>query len=158
LVRGTITVRAASPTPPGLRDSTTLTIVPKPVAMVKVSGDGQTGAATQPLPQPLVVQVNGSDNLGVPGVTVTFSALTGGGSADAATVVTDSLGRASTGVTLGPSTGAQSFKAAAGTLTVTFAASGSAAPPKTWTGAVSTDWNVAGNWSPSGVPAATDSV
>ncbi|MTH18301.1 glycine-rich domain-containing protein, partial [Flavobacterium sp. LC2016-01] len=29
---------------------------------------------------------------------------------------------------------------------------------KTWTGATSTDWNVAGNWSPSGVPTATDCV
>ncbi|SDZ35445.1 hypothetical protein SAMN05444397_105343 [Flavobacterium aquidurense] len=29
---------------------------------------------------------------------------------------------------------------------------------KTWTGATSTDWNVAGNWSPSGIPSATDCV
>ena len=157
ITRGTVTVRAISPAPPGLSDSTTVRIVPKPAAMVKVSGDGQTGVASQPLPLPLVVQVNGSDNLGVPGVTVTFAALSGG-TVDSAQVVTDSLGRASTGVTLGPSTTAQSFSATAGTLSVTFGATGSAVPPKTWTGAVSTDWNTAGNWSPAGVPGATDSV
>ncbi len=33
-----------------------------------------------------------------------------------------------------------------------------AAPVKTWTGAVSTDWSVAGNWSPAGAPGATDDV
>lgn len=157
ITRGTVTVRAVSPTPPGLSDSTTVRIVPKPAAMVKVSGDGQTGVVSQPLPLPLVVQVNGSDNLGVPGVPVTFAALSGG-AVDSAQVVTDSLGRASTGVTLGPSTTAQNFSATAGTLSVTFGATGSAVPPKTWTGAVSTDWNAAGNWSPAGVPGATDSV
>src|SRR6185437_312121 len=157
ITRGTVTVRAISPTPPGLSDSTTVRIVPKPAAMVKVSGDGQTDVASQPLPLPLVVQVNGSDNLGVPGVAVTFAALSGG-TVDSAQVVTDSLGRASTGVTLGPSTTAQSFSATAGTLSVTFGATGSAVPPKTWTGAVSTDWGTPGNWSPAGVPTATDSV
>ena len=158
LVRGVVTVYAQSPTPPGLQDSTTIHIVPKPTGLVKVSGDGQTGTASTPLPLPLVVQVNGSDNLGVPSVPVTFAVATGGGSVDTANVVTDSLGRASTGVTLGPTTGNQTFTASAIGLTVTFAANGSAAPPKTWTGAVSTDWNVAGNWTPSGVPTATDSV
>ncbi|HEX4560820.1 MAG TPA: hypothetical protein VH113_03215 [Gemmatimonadales bacterium] len=157
ITRGTVTVRAVSPTPPGLRDSTTIHIVPKPSSVVKVSGDGQTGTASQPLPLPLVVQVNGADHLGVPGVAVTFASLSGG-SVDTALVVTDSLGRASTGVTLGPSTGAQSFSATAGTLSVTFGASGSAVPPKTWTGAVSNDWNTGGNWNPAGVPGATDSV
>src|SRR5260370_34485633 len=29
---------------------------------------------------------------------------------------------------------------------------------KTWTGALSTDWNTAGNWSPPGVPASADDV
>lgn len=157
LVRGTVTIRAVSPTPPGLRDSTTVRIVPKPAAMVKVSGDGQTGVSGQALPQPLVVQVNGSDLLGVPGVTVTFSVASGGGSVDTGTVVTDSLGRAGTVVTLGAS-GVQAFKATAGALSVTFSETGGAAPPRTWTGAVSTDWNTAGNWSPAGVPGATDSV
>lgn len=158
LVRGAITVYAQSPTPPGLEDSTTVHIVPKPAALVKVGGDGQTGTASTPLPLPLVVQVNGSDALGIPGVPVTFAVATGGGTVDTANVVTDSTGRASTGVTLGPSTGNQSFTATAAGFTVTFSANGSAAPPKTWTGAVSTDWNVAGNWTPNGVPTAADSV
>jgi len=29
---------------------------------------------------------------------------------------------------------------------------------KTWTGAISTDWNTAGNWSPSGVPTSVDCI
>ncbi len=33
-----------------------------------------------------------------------------------------------------------------------------ASAQKTWTGAVSTAWNTAGNWSPSGVPSASDNV
>src|SRR5690348_1281550 len=158
ITRGTVTVRAVSPLPPGLRDSTTIRIVPKPSAIVKISGDGQSGSSGTPLAQPLVVQVNGSDNLGVPGVTVSFAAKTGGGSVDSATVVTDSLGRAGTTVKLGGVLGAQSFTATAGALSATFAANAASAPPKVWTGAVSTDWNTAGNWSPAGVPAATDSV
>jgi hypothetical protein len=140
ILRGTVTVRAVAPSPPGLRDSTTIRIVPKPSALVKISGDGQIGVAGLALPLPLVVQVNGADNLGVPGVTVTFAALSGG-LIDTPAVVTDSLGRASTGVTLGLSTGAQGFTATAGGLSVTFGAAGSAVPPKTWTGAASTDWN-----------------
>lgn len=156
--RGTVTVHVVSPSPPGLQDSTTVRIVPRPAAMIKVSGDGQTGVASQALALPLVVQVNGSDNLGVPGVTVTFAVVSGGGALDSTQLVTDSLGRAFAFVTLGPGTGAQTFSASAGGLSVTFGATGGAAPPKTWTGAVSTDWNTAGNWSPSGVPTATDSV
>lgn len=158
LSRAVVTVRAVSPTPPGLRDSTTVRIVPKPASLVKVSGDAQSGAAGSPLPLPLVVRVIGADGLGVPGVKVTFAATAGGGSVDSATVVTDTLGLAGTTVVVGPSGGSQSFTATAAGLTVTFGASGGAAPPKTWTGAVSSDWNTAGNWSPSGVPTVTDSV
>ncbi|HTR79101.1 MAG TPA: hypothetical protein VMH39_13370, partial [Gemmatimonadaceae bacterium] len=159
LTRGVVTVYAQSSTPPGLEDSTTLRIVPKPAAMVKVSGDAQTGSAGAPLSLPLVVQVNGSDQLGVSGVTVTFAAATGGGSVSASSVVTDSAGRASTTATLGSASGTQTFSASAGSLSATFseAASGTASV-KTWTGAVSTDWNTAGNWTPSAVPGTTDSV
>ena len=153
--RGSFELRVKTPT--GVTDSTLVKIVPGPAAMVKVSGDAQTGAAGKALPLPLVVQVNGSDNLGVPGVAVTFAPLSGG-AVDTASVVTDSLGRASTGVVLGPSTGAQSFKATAGPLSVTFTATGSASAPKTWTGASSTDWATGSNWSPAGVPVITDSV
>jgi len=35
---------------------------------------------------------------------------------------------------------------------------GAAAAARTWTGAVSTDWNVAGNWSPASVPTGSDDV
>jgi hypothetical protein len=39
-----------------------------------------------------------------------------------------------------------------------FTATGGIAAARTWTGAVSTDWSTAGNWSPAGAPGATDSV
>jgi hypothetical protein len=42
-------------------------------------------------------------------------------------------------------------------LSATFTV-GTGSTARTWTGAVSTDWNVAGNWTPSGVPSAGDSV
>jgi len=158
LSRAVVTVHATSPTPPGLADSTTVHIVPKPTGLVKVSGDGQSGSAGTPLPLPLIVRVVGADQLGVPGVTVTFAATVGGGSVASPSVVTDTLGLAGTTATVGPSGGSQNFTATAVGQTVTFGATGGAAPPKTWTGAVSSDWNAAGNWNPSGVPTTTDSV
>ncbi|MBK6422569.1 MAG: hypothetical protein IPF77_10195 [Gemmatimonadetes bacterium] len=55
--------------------------------------------------------------------------------------------------------GAQSFTASAPGLTaVTFAATGTGGGLKTWTGAVSTAWTTAGNWSPAAVPGTGDSV
>ncbi|MBK6782199.1 MAG: hypothetical protein IPG75_22120 [Gemmatimonadetes bacterium] len=155
--RDTVTVRAVTPT--GVTDSTTVIIAAAPATLVKVSGDAQSGIIGSRLALPLGVRVDGNDGLPVGGVPVTFAVATGGGSVDSAVVVTDGAGLASMGATLGTTVGAQSFTASAPGLTaVTFAATGTGGGLKTWTGAVSTAWTTAGNWSPAAVPGTGDSV
>ncbi|MFN8647189.1 MAG: hypothetical protein U0104_10515, partial [Gemmatimonadales bacterium] len=155
--RDTVTVTAVTPT--GVTDSTTVIIAAAPATLVKVSGDAQSGIIGSRLAQPLVVRVDGSDGLPVSGVAVTFAVASGGGSVDSAVVVSDGAGLASMGATLGTTVGAQSFTASApGLATVTFAATGTGGGLKTWTGAVSTAWATAGNWSPAAVPGTGDSV
>ncbi|HJQ20558.1 MAG TPA: hypothetical protein VJ867_09440, partial [Gemmatimonadaceae bacterium] len=79
--------------------------------LVLVSGDGQSANVGQALGQPFVVELQ--DQFGQPfvGATVTFSAVTGGGSVGTSSTTTDSQGRAQTSLTLGTSGGAQTFRA-----------------------------------------------
>jgi hypothetical protein len=57
---------------------------------------------------------------------------------------------------------ATTIRASSGTLqsvvSIEFDVTFPSAVARTWTGAISTDWNTAGNWSPSGVPTNQDSV
>ena len=123
--RGTFQIRAKTPT--GITDSTGVTLTLPANLLVKVSGDGQAAApAGSQLAQPLVVQVQASDGLGVPGVPVTFVASTGGGSVNPATAITDSAGKAQTVATLGPTAGPNSFTATSAVGQVTFSETGSA--------------------------------
>ncbi len=155
--RDTFYVKAV--TPNGVIDSTSVIVAASPSALVKQSGDGQSGIIGARLAQPLVVRVDGSDGLPVAGVPVTFAAALGGGSVDSATFISDGAGLATMGVTLGATVGAQSFTASApGLATVTFTATGSGGSVKTWAGTVSPAWTTAGNWSPAAVPGAGDSV
>ncbi|HWA16175.1 MAG TPA: hypothetical protein VG817_07075, partial [Gemmatimonadales bacterium] len=147
-------------TPAGLRDSVGITVVPAPSSLAKSSGDGQTAAPGERLPNPLVVLVTGAGGAPVPGVTVSFAATTGGGTVDSATATTDANGLARSGVTLGQAAGVQTFTASSTGLTaVVFSATAQGPGPqtRTWTGAISTDWTNAGNWN-GGVPGATDSA
>ncbi|MBK8003717.1 MAG: hypothetical protein IPK12_07140 [Gemmatimonadetes bacterium] len=124
------TVQVVATTPTGIADTTNVFVVAPPSVLLKTSGDGQTGTVGGRLAQPLAVQVNGSDGLAVPGVAVTFAAVSGGGSVDSATATTDAQGIARTGVTLGPTAGAQSFSASApGLAAVTFTATASGIAP-----------------------------
>jgi len=125
--RGTVWVIARTPT--GIRDSTRITISPVATQLQIVSGNNQTGALGTALASPLAVRVLAADNLPVAGVPITFAVVTGGGSLSPLTVATDSLGVASTTATLGPATGANTFRAsAAGLAAVTFSATASSAP------------------------------
>ena len=95
--------------------------------MTKVSGDNQTGSPGTALASPLVVQVNDGSNNPVPGVTVTFSVTSGGGTVSPLSAITGANGRSSTSLTLGaaggsntvsatsPSAGGVTFSATAGT-------------------------------------------
>ena len=145
--RGKVYVRAVTPT--GVKDSTPITFVPVPTTLAIVSGSGQSGAVGTALGAALRVRVTALDALGVKGIPVSFSVLTGGGSVTSATVVTDSLGFAQTTATLGTTLGSQTFQASAGGLTpVTFTQTAIAGPISATTSTVSVSSGTAG----SGVP------
>ncbi|GMR14384.1 MAG: hypothetical protein BMS9Abin29_2637 [Gemmatimonadota bacterium] len=75
-----------------------------PTTIAVVSGNNQTAAPGATLPDPIVVQVTDQFNNPVAGTTVTFQG-TGGASVSSSSVDTDSEGRASVQVTLGPQLG-----------------------------------------------------
>ncbi len=72
-----------------------------PSTMVKTKGDGQSGAAGQPLADSLEVLVRDQYENPVPNVPVTFTVVQGGGSVKPTTVNTDVYGKARTQWTLG---------------------------------------------------------
>jgi hypothetical protein len=128
--RATATIKAQAPN--GVTDSTTITFVPKPTSLAKVSGDTQTASINDTLPLPLRVQVKAADNLGVAGVRVVYHPLGIAGPAVPDTVHTDSLGYAQARAVLGDSTGTQQWQAVvAGVTPVTFTATAQlvAGPP-----------------------------
>jgi len=124
-----------------------------------VSGDAQTGLAGGLLPESLVVRVTDMNLNPVAGATVVFTVLAGGGQVSAAQVVTGANGQAATAWTLGPALGLQA-------VGVTVPADGlsllpaipATAAPATWTGAVSRDWHLPGNWLLAHVPGPTDTA
>ena len=89
-----------------------------------VSGDNQTGMVGTKLAQPLVVQITDGFGNPIAGVTVGWSAKTGGGTVSAPSSDTDVNGRASVERTLGVT---------AGTQTTTASAAGLAGSPVTFT-------------------------
>ena len=74
---------------------------PMPTTLSIVSGENQEGLTGEPLADPLVVEVHDQYGNPMEGVSVTFVLLTDGGSLSAATVTTDSNGRAESTLTLG---------------------------------------------------------
>ncbi|HEX6534681.1 MAG TPA: Ig-like domain-containing protein [Gemmatimonadaceae bacterium] len=104
-----------------------VTVAQAPQALVKVSGDQQTGTAGQSLAAPLVVQAN--DRLGhaVAGVSVTFAAGAGSGSVAPTSVSTGQNGQAQATWTLGATAGAQRATAAAGLDSAAFTATAQSA-------------------------------
>jgi hypothetical protein len=95
-----------------------------------VSGGGQTGAVSSPLPNPLKVRALDGEGNPIAGQPVVWTPAVGDGSASPTSGSTDENGIASTEWTLGPDLGPQSLSAKAGTLpTVTFQATGVAGPP-----------------------------
>jgi adhesin/invasin len=113
--RGVVTLSAK--TPLGITGSTQVTLVPLAARVVVVSGNGQSGPAGHAVANPLIVEVQASDNLPVPGATVTFRAVTAGASVGTASVVADANGRASTTLVVGQTAGTYQFEATSGSLT-----------------------------------------
>ncbi|HEX9483285.1 MAG TPA: hypothetical protein VF929_01850, partial [Gemmatimonadaceae bacterium] len=126
--RGSVTLTAT--TPLGISASAKLAVVPVPTHLVIISGDAQTGGAGTPLPQPMVVEVQAADNLPVPGVSVSFRAMTTGGGVATTSITADASGRASTIMTLGKTGGSYQYEASVATLAgVSVAETAIAAPP-----------------------------
>jgi hypothetical protein len=95
------------------------------------SGGAQTGTVGTTLPLPLVVQVNDVYNNRVPGVPVTFSDGSVGGTFSATIVNTDATGLASVTYTLPTRVSSVTITATAASLTLNFSEKATAGPPTT---------------------------
>jgi hypothetical protein len=94
---------------------------PQPADIEIVSGNGQTGAIGDALAAPYRVRVTDTGGDPVPGVSVSWTVTSGGGSVSPGSSTTNSGGEASATHTLGTGTGAQSVRAAvSGISPVTF--------------------------------------
>ena len=115
----------------GSRDGTALLwdIAPRPRALRRVSGDRQEGLPGALLADSLVVEVRDQYGDLLEGAQVTFTVTTGDGTLTAATVITDSMGRAATLLTLGSRQGRNTVVATvADVWPVTFRATGLPVP------------------------------
>ncbi len=131
-----------------------------PAIISLVSGGGQSGATGAALAQPIVVRVTDLGGNTVAGVPVSFAAANGG-STSPSSGVSNAVGLISTAWTLGGSLGAQTMSATSATTSLTISATATTSGVsvlRTWTGTISTNWAIAGNWSPSGVPTSSDDV
>jgi subtilisin family serine protease len=117
LSNGTASIQASAFDAVG---AASLDVAQQPAAMSGESGDGQSGLAREPLALPLRVRVLDGRSNPIPGLSVTWEVLGGGGSV--AGPVTDGTGYASGTWTLGPTAGPGSARAVAGPASVTFAA------------------------------------
>lgn len=100
---------------------------PDPAELIKLAGDGQSGLANTALPESIVVRVLDADGAGLPGVTISWAEVTGGGTFAAAALRSDGAGRLAGSWVLGAA-GPQVLVASAGGLTVTFNATATSGP------------------------------
>jgi aryl-phospho-beta-D-glucosidase BglC (GH1 family) len=82
-----------------------------PAQLQNVAGDALRGTPGFPIPDPVTVRLVDRNGAGVPGYTIDFEVLSGGGTATPATVQTDSAGYASAEWTLGADAGTQQLQA-----------------------------------------------
>jgi hypothetical protein len=108
-----VTASAAGLTPATFK----VTVYGTPARMAITSGNNQTASTATQLPTALGVVIHDSNNIGVPGVTVTFSDGGAGGSFSSSTLVTNNQGRASTFYTTPAKTGTFNVTATASVLT-----------------------------------------
>ncbi len=104
---GTATVTAASGS---LLATVAVTVQQVATQLAIVSGDGQSAAVGQVLPEAPVVRAEDAGGATVAGVGLAFEVSSGGGSVGSATVVTDADGLASTSWTLGTRAGLQQIR------------------------------------------------
>jgi len=87
-----------------------------PSDLVIVQGNNQTAKAGAALATQVIVRVVGTGNVPIPNQNVAFAIATGGGSISPASAVTNALGEVTVRWTLGPTLGAQTATATAGTV------------------------------------------
>ncbi len=104
---GTATVTAASGS---LSATVAVTVQQVATQLAIASGDGQSAAVGQALPEAPVVRAEDAGGATVAGVGLAFEVSSGGGSVGSATVVTDADGLASTSWTLGTTAGLQQIR------------------------------------------------
>lgn len=102
-------------------------------AVTVVSGDAQSALVSTQLSSPLVVRVADQFNNPVPGATVTWARVSGGGSVGATTTTTAANGQTQTTYTVGAVAGGESITATVGTSSVTFTATATPAASPTIT-------------------------
>jgi hypothetical protein len=116
MAAGTAQVTVFNPAPGGGTSNAVnfpVNLSATPAAIVKISGDGQSGAAGTALASPLVVQVNSAAGSGIAGVVVNFAVTTGSATLSTQIAVTNSSGQAQVSVTLGTTPGAVGITASA---------------------------------------------
>jgi hypothetical protein len=124
-----------------------------------VSGGSQTASGGAALAQPVLIRVTDAVGNAIAGKSVTFAAVTGGGSVSPTVATTNTQGQASTVWTLGGSAGAQTMTATGPGLTPLTISATATVSTITWTGgAASTTWLNTANWSPASLPSASTAV
>ncbi len=106
-----------------------MAVVGAPDSLLKVSGDGQSVTVGRTLPDSLVVRLVDRNGNPIDGQQVTWSVTAGGGSVTPTTAATDGAGRARAAWTLGTTAGADTVRASAAGLSVTFSALAVASVP-----------------------------
>jgi Big-like domain-containing protein len=109
-------LKASDATAPAPTGSAFLIVQGPASRLVKLSGDGQTGAAGAQLPQALVAQAIDDGGNPVAGVTVAWTTTMGGGTVTPASATTGDDGKATATATLGTSGPSYTFQAAVANL------------------------------------------
>ena len=143
---------------------TTITVTPQPYYVTPVSGYDQAGAPGAALPLPIVVRVLDQYQFPMPGATVTWTVENGAGTLGAASSVADASGNASVTYTLSDSVAYTDMLSAATSFGYAYVYETIPATGTTrrWIGADTATlvpaWEDPANWSPAGVPTASDNV
>ena len=82
-------------------------------ALLKISGDNQTGASFASLLQPFVVEAQDANGFALAGISVMFAVTRGGGTLGVTSTITDEHGRAQSTLILGPNLGANTVSVSA---------------------------------------------
>ena len=82
-------------------------------ALLKISGDNQSGAAFTPLPQPFVIEAQDANGSALIEISITFAVTSGGGTLSTTITRTDENGRAQSTLTLGPNLGTNTVEVSA---------------------------------------------